>query len=395
MTQPAFKVDGLLVEPGQPGTRKVERAPSGELLLRDPSVPGGLVLAQLAGLTTLEGVRVVGRAGAGAQFTSLQEAFNDIPITSSSEEPHVVVVFPGVYLGNLVLDRSGVTVVGLGRVVVSPVTVAPALRIESGVSATPFGARFVGLEFQQPNPGRAAVSIQGGPGSEVADEGVLFESCNFNCSGVGSYTVDAYAVGKVELLGCECKGSHTTSSLRVRQCSLFHVRGGSHTQIQMEYSTGADRPADTTSSYELSGLSRVGDVLVNLSGEGNFRMVSCPRAGDVTLRGDRNHEIRGCSLGSLSLNDTSSVWLRFSSYGSALGTGTLDVETWSGTEGFGGDTSRSVSFPVPSIDEDYSVSVESESASIPWVTGKTAAGFEINFADPQSTGVRWTCWRKP
>jgi hypothetical protein len=136
MAQPPFQTDELQIEPAATGTRKINRASSGELRLLDPSFPLGLVLADLAGLQTVDGVYVVGQGG-GATYTSIQDALDAIPTTSSPLLPSVVLVLAGVYTENLSITRDGVAVVGVGSVTISNSGASDTITVSQDADTTP------------------------------------------------------------------------------------------------------------------------------------------------------------------------------------------------------------------------------------------------------------------
>ena len=97
MAQTAFLVDVIQIEPGSTGTRKISRAATaGALKLEDPLLPSGVLLSQLVGIRNITGVFVVGRAGDGAAYTSIQDALDVVPLTSSSLLPSLILIGPGV-----------------------------------------------------------------------------------------------------------------------------------------------------------------------------------------------------------------------------------------------------------------------------------------------------------
>ena len=110
MPQPNFQVDGLRIEPGSGQTLTITRdAATGSLRFTDAVVTGGINLSSLAGLGTIAGVLVVGASGTGAQYTTVQSAIDAVPASASLSDPYVVLVMPGVYSENLVIEKAGMT----------------------------------------------------------------------------------------------------------------------------------------------------------------------------------------------------------------------------------------------------------------------------------------------
>src|SRR3989344_4953294 len=103
MAQGPFLIDQIQIEPG-----------SGQLLLiyRDAT---GSVAFQVAGLRTIGNVKVVGRSGAGAQYTTIQDALDTVPTSASATNPYIILVMPGRYDETVNIVRDGVRLVGLGQ----------------------------------------------------------------------------------------------------------------------------------------------------------------------------------------------------------------------------------------------------------------------------------------
>ena len=126
MPQDPLLVDQISIDPSQAGTRLISASVGGQLQFEDPNTGGPLTLSQFSGIGTIAGVRVVGQSGSGAQYTSIQQAHDAIPSTSSITNPWLILVMPGVYTENVVIYRDGVFLTGLGGV-----------TIESLLEATP------------------------------------------------------------------------------------------------------------------------------------------------------------------------------------------------------------------------------------------------------------------
>lgn len=88
MTQAPYTVDQLRVGSGAvtPATVALQ-AITQALLFTDVANPAGLTLAQLAGLGTVTGVYVVGVAGSGAQYNTIQSAVDAVPADASLLAP--------------------------------------------------------------------------------------------------------------------------------------------------------------------------------------------------------------------------------------------------------------------------------------------------------------------
>lgn len=136
MAQPPFKADAIQIEPGTTGTRSISRdSATNGLKFIDPVFTSGLSLAQLAGIQSITGVCTVGTGG-GATYTSIQDAIDAIPSTSSSLLPNVVLVFPGVYTESITLNKDGVSIIGMGDVTLTNDS-APTVTVEQSGTLIP------------------------------------------------------------------------------------------------------------------------------------------------------------------------------------------------------------------------------------------------------------------
>ena len=97
MPQSPLQVDAVQIEPGSGDTLTIARDSDGNLVFTDAALTGGSTLTELAGLGSITQVLVVGQEGAGAAYTSIQAAIDDVPATADEENPFAVLVMPGVY----------------------------------------------------------------------------------------------------------------------------------------------------------------------------------------------------------------------------------------------------------------------------------------------------------
>ena len=117
MAQPPFLLDVLQLEPGSGDTLTISRdASQGGMDFVDAVITSGVLLQNLIGIRSITGVYVVGRAGDGAPYTTIQAALDAIPITSSATAPSVVLIMAGVYAENITIQKDGVYLFGLGGV---------------------------------------------------------------------------------------------------------------------------------------------------------------------------------------------------------------------------------------------------------------------------------------
>jgi hypothetical protein len=389
MTQPNIQADGVRVEPGSGDTLTITRdSLTGSLRFVDAVITGGVNLQDLAGLSTISGVLIVGKSGSGAKYTTVQSAITAVPVDASLTNPYVVLVFPGVYAENVVIEKAGITVIGLGRVVLTAAGAAPTITVQSGVSTTPTSLTLRDLVIVQPNGGQPCVSLVGAAASTIGVDGVTLERCTLTASGVGSYTLLASTVDTVTLRNCASTGSSGTATLRVSQCAFLDVDGGTHPAVQADYNAAGTLPSVSGSTYSLSRCT-TGNVQSTLTGGGALTINGCT-AGTVTMYGNRTLAVAGSTLGNLSLNGTTATTLAYSSRGSVAGTGTLSEPLTSGTASFTASASEVVTFDVPRASGSYTVSLDTGVLTSVSVPAKDASGFTVTFSAPVTTLVNWT-----
>lgn len=391
MPQPNFQVDGLRVEPGSGQTLTITRDSStGSLRFTDAVVTGGINLSALAGLGTIAGVLVVGASGTGAQYTTVQSAINAVPANASLTNPYVVLVMPGVYSENVVIEKAGITVQGIGRAVIQAASAAGTITVAEAVASVPTSLTLRNLVLVNANNGEACVDIVGGAGSTVGADGITLDGCDLRPTGVGGYTVYADAVNYVTLTGCQATGAPGTASLRVNQCAGFTALNSALPAVQADYTTAGSIPSVAGSAYYLSGCPSVGNVLSTLTNAGSLVISGCPSVGNLTLNGNRTLAVTTSSVGNVTVNGTTAATLRNSTRGTAAGAGTLLESQVSGSTVFAASATETVTFPVARPNANYTVSLDTGVVTASRVTNKLATSFDIAFTAPVSNTVYWT-----
>jgi len=391
MTQPPFQSDALQIEPSSGQTLKITRdAPTGSLRFQDAIITTGINLSDLAGLNAITGLLVVGRAGSGAKYLTIQSAINAIPSTASANNPYTILCFPGIYLENIVIDKDGIAIVGVGQASIVAVSGIPTVTIQAGVLTTPLTTLIEGMKIQTSFAGLECVLVQGGPGLTVGQSGVVLKDCNLAAKGVGSYTCRANIVNSVSLYNCRSDESDPTAVLGVSQCASFLVSGGSLPATQADFNSGGPTPFVPGSVYSFENCRSIGPLLSTLLGAGSLKVAGCLTVGNVTLNGNRTGLIQTSTVGNLSIGGTSAMTLVGSKRGTVIGTGTLDEPSVSGSTPFVLSLSQPVVFTVPRPNANYSVYLDTGVLDPAVVTGKTAAGFTIGFGIVQTTTVQWT-----
>lgn len=390
MTQPAFQVDQLRVDPSSGDPLFVRRGSDGSLVFTDALVPAGLRLSDLAGIRDVDGVRVVGRGGAGAQYTSVQAALDSIPTSSGPTAPHLVLVLPGVYAEDLLVTKDAVTICGLGGVVLRPATNRHTVIVTSSVSTNPLTFTLSGVTVLQANDGKACVAFIGGSGSPVGSGALTLYNCDLLPSGVGCYTVYGDTVGNIAVRSCRTTGVPPSTSLTLTQCASLLVHGGSIPALQIGYSTLQPLSATAVGAYTISDCTTVGNVLLEAPSTVPCTLWGCARTGTVTLNGTTVLSVGASTTGALTLNGTTVANLVGSSRGSASGSGVLGEGLTSGVANVTAADHVDVVLLVARASSNYGVVLDAGSANTPWATNKTTTGFRVQFATTVTVTVVWT-----
>ena len=392
MPQPNFQADGIQIQPGSSQTLTITRDPlTGSLRFVDNVVTGGINLVNMAGLNTIAGVLVVGQSGTGATYTSISAALAAVPSSASLTNPFIILVMAGVYTENLTINKDGIMILGLGRVVVTPATTTATVTIQGAVSTTPTSLTIKDLTILQPGNGLACVNLVGSSGSTIGTNNIVLDGCTLVASGVGSLTVQANAVNFITLRGCRSDGSSGSAILQVSQCASLDIEGGTHPAIQADYNSAGTIPSVSGSMYALFGCVSVGNWQSTLTGAGAVVMENCPSVGNITMYGNRTLNVVGSAVGNLSLNGTTAATLETSTRGTVAGPGTLSEPVVSGTLTFTTTTTGSVVFGAPKpVGTSYTVALDTGVGTLAYVSAKDNTGFTVTFMGAVTTTVYWT-----
>ena len=394
MAQDPIQVDSLQIAPLVAGTRIIDYDPiSGSVRIQDPVLSSATKVVDLAGLRSIEKVLVVGKGGPGATYNLVQDALDAIPNSASISDPWTILVLPGVYQENVVLEKNGVCLCGLGGVVLQPTVADATLLIQGSVGSVPEYCKVQNIRIENSYAGEECVKIVGGAGSTIGVSGVFIENCELVAAGVGTFPLYAEAVNDVVLSGGSFLGSSATSLVRVLQLHRFVWKGVEGECLgQVDYDSGGVIPSVFGSTYSLSGL-EIGNLQTTLQGGGSVSLNNCS-TGNVSVFGDQEVDIRASKIGNLTCNGTSQVTLISSSRGTAAGAGILVEQITRGTSIFAASSSETVTFAVGTLNNDYGVSLDYEMAALANVKTKTSAGFIIEFVVPQTGSVNWTVHRR-
>lgn len=411
MAQNPLQVDQVQIEPGASGTRLIRRAADGSLEFLDAVVTGGITLAQLAGLRSVGQVLVVGKSGAGAEYTAIQSALDAIPASAGPTEPYFVIIGPGVYKETLNLVRDNVHLIGFGAVLQSAAEDTPngpgayhTLVIQAALGTVPKRVSLTNLRITNAHDSYAAVRIAGAAGSEVGENGIFLVNCNLASTGSGR-PVWATSANIVVMQGGTMGESGDLALVFAEECARFVLDGVLDIpNLQLDYDSAGDVPSIVTSEYKLVACSGLGrgtlspQVRSTLSGAGSLTILGCDGAPDLSLAGDRAVSIRGSVIGDISLAGSVALSLSGSERGSVTpgGTATLAEPLQWGDVAVAG-TSQAVAFQTPHPDNNYTVDLELASQPANndpwWITNKTATGFTVNFTTAQALNATWTVRR--
>jgi len=391
-----FPVDQLQIEPGSGDTLTVSRdATAGAMKFIDAVETSGLLLSQLAGLQTITGILMVGRAGSGAQYTTIQSAIDAVS-GATAASPTLILIGPGTYTENLTIDEDGVCLVGLGRVVLQPSTAtSPTITIQAG-SGIPLFTLLRNLRVEHTGDGEDCVYIVGGASSTVASTGVYLHDCDLIASGVGTYNIRASAVNHIRVVGGSWEGSSSTAVCSVANCASFHLeRVARVIDLQLSYDTANSRPSVTTSEYKVVGCSQIGASTNDLDGAGSLLYAGCPSVGAITIGGDRTLTLVGSRVGNLVLNETIACTRIGGARGTLTGDGTMTESGVMAVVAFSSETSKAVLFDADMPDTSYAVHLDWEDTSLTAaVTSRATTGFTISTSASYTGNVSYTVTRQ-
>lgn len=408
MAQDPLQVDALQINgDATVGSRLIEAdATDGSMKLTDARVSGGLNLHQIPGLQQVNRIFLVGEGGlglskdsAGDAFTSIQDALDALADIYTDDAPATILVAPGTYTENLVVEKNGIQIVGLGRVTLRNSGAADTLTVNAGVG-TPLGFKLRNVRVENTEAGRVAVLLDGGIGSTVGSGLLDIADCELVATGVGGFVLDADTVNNVRLSNINCTGTNATSILRAQQVASLELRNVTGAaRLLVDYDSGGDIPSVAGSVNVMRDCSFSSDATIGLDGVGTWDSANNDY-GDVTVGGDQSMTFRNDAMGNLVVNDTVAVERIDGSRGTLAGSGGSSVAERSlrGEASFGASASEAVTFDAPMPDADYTVSLDPELVAaafddIPHVTSPLATGFTISFGAAQTTTVRWTVTR--
>lgn len=395
MTQ-STKVASISIDASITGSRSISSDVDGTMKFIDSEITSGVSLGNLAGLNSIDNLYPVG-AGYGCKYSTIQEAIDEVPVNSGIYVPATILVMPGLYEEDLTIETDGITIKGIGGVVIRSLTNVSTLTIKSSVTSTPKNIGIYGVRIENTRNGKSCIDITGGSASEVGLGGIMISECELYASGVGTHHLYAVSSNNIILKNNHLSGS-SSSLVRVEQCHSFlmdSVTGINH--LQFGYDSTDPSPMTTGSSYIVYNSEICGNLVSTISGSGSLLISgsACPSSvyGNMTFNGDMGVFINGCKMGGVT-NNGSDLIVSGSYLGSVSGTGTYSDDKITGTVTFDTSASESVVFGVSLPDDEYSVFTECGIDAQVLISAKLDTGFTMGFSAPKTTTVDYVVVRK-
>ena len=162
MPQPPILVDEVQIEPGTTtyGSRVIGRdTTDGGLQFIDPNVTAAL--KNLVGLRNITGLFIVGRAGDGAPYTTIQSALDAVSDATTSAAPALVWVLPGVYTENVTIEKDGVVLASAGGAKIINSGGSDTVTVAASIAAIPLYTVIQNLIIENDQVAQACVRING------------------------------------------------------------------------------------------------------------------------------------------------------------------------------------------------------------------------------------------
>lgn len=414
MTQSAFKVDQLQIEPGLPGNRVLRADPdTGALTFYDPSAAAGVSLARVSGIA-VDQLFLVGKSGPGAAYTSVKDALDAaraarLHATSPNTGTFLILVLPGDYeeAGSLVVDFDDVFIQGFGGSVALSVD-ADVFHVKeySAGAATLYPQRvgISGLRIVNGSAtGKACVFVEGGAGSKVGLDGIVLDRVDWETSGSG-IAVKATSANHVKMTGGsmkDCAGGG--NQVQVDTCASFEAEGVlDGKNFQLDFDTAHDLPEEGSSSVYRIKSSTLAYLTSTLANRGALELQACDGTFDTVFAGTQKAHALGCRFRDVTLSGTAQMALPGTTYRTlSLGAGTAAAEPVQ--VGFNAAlpaTETTVVVAIPrQPDTDYNVFVSMTGAFAPttWrITARTTTTFTVEFTTADAVNARsfdWTVLR--
>ena len=167
--QPPFRSDAFEVENADAvaGPRLIEAyIPDGSMRFTDTRIVGGINLNELVGLQQAQNVIIVSQTGEGGSkdvngdpITTVQGGLDAVPASADVDDPWTVVLAPGLYVEDVYFLKDGVTLLGLGTVILRNLSAVSTLRMRAGPSSTPRRVTIKDLRIECVTAAEACIDI--------------------------------------------------------------------------------------------------------------------------------------------------------------------------------------------------------------------------------------------
>lgn len=384
MAQSKFsQLDGIKFDPeNHAGVEIYVNTLNGTLVFKDQEV-SATPLSKLVGFENIDAVFLVGKAGNGARYKNIQDAINDVPVTSTSLSPSVIIVTAGVYNEALLIQKDGLHIIGLGHVVIKGVAGSPSVLINDLGGVIPQVTHLENLIIEKAQDGESCVEVSGSLDSTLLQKGLTIKDCSLSAIGIGSYPVKADKVNSIKILGGTWEGGRSDSICSISQVASFQCVGlRSGTDFQLSYDSGSDAPLTKTSEYIVRSMLKGGDFLVSLLGTGSLA-IDRSTIGAISITGDRTLSLSDSQTDNLTVQGTTACSGVSTRHGAISGDATvsLSLSELRGSVDFVTTDSVSVSLPLPYPNSLYMVMIDGYDNDTPYVSNKTSTSFDITYPD--------------
>lgn len=376
MTTSKFK--RILIEPLITGSRVISGDHLGNMILSD--VGSTLSLRDMANLSTIDNVYVVGPSGSGAGYNKISDAISDVNGANRS----IILVFPGLYGEDILINKNNVSIIGLGDVLIEQETNSDTITVEFSVSSTPRNLLLSGLTIVNSRVNKSCLRVNGVSGTNLLSEGLSLFNCKFLSGLVGSNFIVGDIFNKIKINSCEFGGS-PNSSIFINQCPDVLIRNSElDGNIQLVYVNSGQKPSNPYTGCNISGVMVSGDCIVEYDGELDIGSSACR---NMLVVGGGPVSIINSKFSSINISG-SGVTMSNVLKNSVFGSGTYTEDKIIGSVIFTASSSETYTFDVENSDSNYTVFVENTDDQC-WVSNKQTAGFTLNFSAPKNTVVHF------
>ena len=305
MPQSPFLIDQIDIEPGSVGTRRINRdAGTGGMAFQDAVVTSPITLVMLAGLRNIANVLIVGKSGAGAQYTTIQAALDVVPSAASAINPYIVLVMPGRYDETVNIVRDGVRLIGIGQPEIrSALEATPdavgndhTVIVSAQLGTIPLSTIISGFIISNVHTNKAAVRVVGAAASTVGSGGIILKDCDIRANGAGgNRSIWATACNIIRVFGGSWSEAANLGLLLIQEVATFSAVGVSGIgAIDLRYDTANDQPSLGGLAYSFTDCGNIAGITalatpiaVDLDGDGTLVAEGCTLDGQADLSGDR------------------------------------------------------------------------------------------------------------